>query len=324
MSEPQPHTILFHGNCIDGWFSAYIAHSFIVNVGPVQMFPISPGQTNTWPSEKQMTGTHILLVDVSVDKVHREKWMANGALSVNCIDHHYSSIEHWPEDACPINIESCAALQTFRHFYPNRPVPFWLNTIDRVDRWENVTYEDRCLREMLNVIAHKPVQKKIPEAFLLTNQFISDMEDPTKIATYMAQGKIILDKKDNNLLQTLKDGGLYIFTEEHLNGWKLPDTWLSARVYIIDNTNIVFDTTEAAHIVFTHYPDINIFINYRRKTFYTKGPNPVMKTVYVYSARSRGFNLTEGTIFNGHPTAAGASIVKEDGLMLPFLLDPTK
>ena len=150
------------------------------------------------------------------------------------------------------------------------------------------------------------------------------MEDQTKIATYMAQGKIILDKKDNNLLQTLKDGGLYIFTEEHLNGWKLPETWLSARVYIIDNTNIVFDTTEAAHIVFTHYPDINIFINYRRKTFYTKGPNPVMKTVYVYSARSRGFNLTEGTIFNGHPTAAGASIVKEDGLMLPFLLDPTK
>ena len=117
---------------------------------------------------------------------------------------------------------------------------------------------------------------------------------------------------------------MYRFTEEYLKGWKLPDTWLSAYVYIIDNTNIVFDTTEAAHIVFTHHPEVNIFINYRKKIVYTKGPKPVMKTLYVYSARSRGFNLTEGTIFNGHPTAAGASIYKEDVAMLPFIIDPTK
>jgi hypothetical protein len=42
--------------------------------------------------------------------------------------------------------------------------------------------------------------------------------------------------------------------------------------------------------------------------------------MYVYSARSRGVNLTEGTIFQGHPAAAGASIVQEAGVFMPFLL----
>ena len=314
------HTILFHGNCIDGWFSAYIAHSYISKLGPVRLFPISPSQSNTWPGMDIMAGTHILMVDVSVAENYRAEWIAKGALSVNCIDHHLSSAEHWPEYACPINIESCAAMQTFRHFYPNDPIPFWLVIIDRIDRWVNVTYEDRCLREILNEIAHKPVQKKIGDAFTLTQKFIEDMKDLDKVNSYMAQGKLILDKKDTALAAILSKGTIHTFTEEYITGWKLPCTWLSSCVFIIDNTNIVFDSTEAAHIIFTTNPNISVFINYRKKSFYTKDPKPVTKTVYVYSARSRGVNLVEGTIFNGHPASAGASIIKENDTFLPFIV----
>jgi hypothetical protein len=44
------------------------------------------------------------------------------------------------------------------------------------------------------------------------------------------------------------------------------------------------------------------------------------KSVIVYSARTHGFNVTEGTIFKGHPTAAGASLVQGEVPVLPFLL----
>ena len=320
-----PHTILYHGNCIDGWFSAYFAYTSIGLTNNVQMFPISPGQMNTWPNVKQMAGTHVLLLDVSVAEIHRTNWMENGALSVNCIDHHSSSIEHWAHDACPINVESCAAMQTFRHFYPEHPVPFWLEMIDRIDRWDNVTYEDRCIREILTIISHKPVQRKLDEAFMLTQQFIMHMTNPLNMEMYLAQGKQILDKKDVELSAILLKGGIHTFTHDYITGWKLPESWLSTNVYIIDNTNIVFDTTEASHIIFMNNPNVSIFINYRKKTFYTKDPKPVKKTMYVYSARSRGVNLTEGTIFNGHPSAAGASIIKEDNsVFLPFLLNLDK
>jgi hypothetical protein len=320
-SIPSKFTILFHGNCIDGWFAAYIANQALTPVGTVTMFPISPSQTNTWPSTATMAGSTILLLDVSVAENHRQAWMAGGALAVHCIDHHASAVEHWPAGACPINIASCAALQTYQHFHPGAEVPFWLHHIDRIDRWDNPTYEDRCVREVLNDIAHKPVQKKMAEAFALTQMFLINMSTPIGLAMVIQQGKQILDQKDAALLGVLSARGtIHNFTQEYITGWNLPASWLGVNAFIIDNTQITLDTTEAAHLVFLHYPDIHVFINYRKKTLYGRGPMAVEKNMYVYSARSRGFNLTEGTIFKGHPTAAGASLIKEEVPMLPFLL----
>jgi hypothetical protein len=241
---------------------------------------------------------------------------------VNCIDHHASAVEHWPAGACPINTAACAALQTWQHFYPTQEVPFWLHHIDRIDRWDNPTYEDRCVREVLNEIAHKPVQKKMAEAFTLTEMFLMQMSNPLGLMMVINQGKAILDQKDAQLLAILGRGTFHTFTQEYVAGWNLPASWMGANVFIIDNTNITLDTTEAAHIVFLHYPHVNVFINYRKKTLYGRGPGAVEKTMYVYSARSRGFNLTDGTILKGHPTAAGASLIKGEAPMLPFLLSP--
>jgi hypothetical protein len=284
------------------------------------MFPISPSQTHTWPSNEQLSGTHILLVDVSVSQTHRDIWTAAGALSVQCIDHHASAIEHWPAEMCPINTEACASVQTWQHFYPELEVPFWLHHIDRIDRWDNPTYEDRCIREVLNEIAHKPVNDKLAEAFVMTEQFLFHMSTPFGVMATIARGKEILDQKDAALLQILNAGTFHIFTPEYISGWNLPQSWLGANVFIIDNTNITLDTTEAAHIVFTHYPQVNIFINYRKKIMYGRGPKAVVKTMYVYSARSRGFDLTEGTFLRGHKTSAGATLIKGEAPILPFLL----
>lgn len=321
MASPTNYTILFHGNCIDGWFSAYIAHSVLKNHGIVNMFPISPSQTNTWPTAAEMAGTHILLLDVSVSEIHRNTWLASGALSVRCIDHHASAIEHWPIGACPINTASCAAVQTWQFFYPGVEIPFWLHHIDRIDRWDNPTYEDRCVREVLNNIAHKPVQKKMAEAFSLTELFFTQMNSPMGVMVVIKEGEQILAKKDAALLETLNKGSFHTFTQEYIDGWQLPSSWLGANVFIIDNTNVTLDTTEAAHLVFQHYPQVNIFINYRKKTLYGKGPDAVEKTMYIYSARSRGFDLTgDKSILRGHPTAAGASLIKGEAPLLPFLL----
>ena len=134
------------------------------------MFPIAPSQSNTWPTSDVMEGTHIWLLDVSVPEHVRTEWMKSGALSVQCIDHHATAVDQWPADACPINTECCAALQTYRYFYPEAKEPEWLHSIDRVDRWVNVTYEDRCLREFLHEIARKPVQHQVADACLSRQQ----------------------------------------------------------------------------------------------------------------------------------------------------------
>lgn len=320
MAVATKYTILYHGNCIDGWFSAYIAHSCLKTVATVTMYPISPNQQNTWPKKETMSGSHILLLDVSVPEENRATWTAAGALSVSCIDHHASAVAHWPTTSCPINTASCAAIQTWQHFYPTVAVPAWLTHIDRIDRWDNPTYEDRCIREVLNIIAHKPVQQKLDEAFALTEQFLLLVSNPVGVMALLAQGKQILDQKDAALLHILSRGLIVPITEAHITSWNLPSHWLGAIVFIIDNTHITLDTTEAAHIMFQHYPTVTAFINYRKKILYGRGAMAVEKEMYVYSARSRGFDLTTGTVLKGHNTSAGCSLIKGEVATLPFLI----
>lgn len=307
------YTILFHGNCIDGWFSSFIAYTALKNTNTIKMFPISPSATHTWPTYPEIAGSHVLLLDVSVAKEHRDTWMAAGALSIACIDHHASALEHsWPIGT--INTAACAALQTWYAFYPGMPIPPWLMIVDRIDRWDNPTYEDRCVREVLNVIAHKPVQKKLDEAIKMSEELLTTINDPGAIAALVMKGVTILDKKDAELLSILNKGVFMFIGADNIALWDLPRSWLGMTIYIIDNSGITLDTTEAAHLVFTKYPVCSVFINYRKKT--VAGG----KTLFTYSARSHGVNLTDGTILRGHPTAAGATFIKKVGEMAPFEL----
>lgn len=325
MATVQPnYNVLYHGNCIDGWFSAYIAHSCLSKVANVKMFPISPNQKKTWPKINILRNTHILLLDVSIAEVNRAEWMNDGVLSISCIDHHSSAIEHWPPSNCPINTTACAALQTWQFFYPATSIPGWLYHIDRIDRWDNPTYEDRCIREVLNLIAHKPVQNKINEAFTLTQQFLNLVSTDIGLLSLLAQGKEILDKKDAALLSILNNGIILTITDIHISTWNLPQSWLGISVYIINNTHITLDTTEAAHLIFQHYPAVSVFINYRKKILEVSPTesDSSIREMFIYSARSRDFDLLTGTIFKGHKTSAGCSLLKNTVSVLPFITNP--
>jgi hypothetical protein len=323
----ESHTILFHGNCVDGWFACYIAYSILRTKGSLSMYPIAPGQPNTWPSAAVLEGTHVLMVDVSVPEATRDHWMAHGALSIKCIDHHASAVEHWSA-CCPIHVESCAAIQTWQHFYPALPIPFWLQQIDRMDRWDHPTEDDRSIREILIHISHKPVQKRFDQAIQMTEDFLKKVSTQEGWSEIVEKGRAILEKKDAALRETLTAGRTVVISETELLAWHLPETWMGKLVYLMDNTNQPFDSTEASHLVFTHYPETDVFINYRKKSFRVGGRNiepcyrerlAMDQQMIVYSARSQSLSLTEGTILRGHPTSAGASLLIGEAAFFPFL-----
>jgi hypothetical protein len=320
-------TILFHGNCIDGWFSAYFAHQALTEKGAtIQLFPIAPSQSNTWPHASVMENTDIWLLDVSVAEEFRDDWLREGALSVHCIDHHATACDHWSN---AIDTTACAAVQTYRFFYPDREIPAWLSSVDRVDRWVDVTYEDRCLREFFGEISSLPVERHMNDAFRKTDQFIADYQlDPAAtLDTSHRKGAIRLDKKDTALIRLMAERGkLVTVTEDVMGAWRLPTAWEGKTVLLMDTTSVLLDTTEAAHLAFIDDPTIDVFINYRKKVYYDvpKGARPDQRhEMIVYSARSRALDLTTGTIFQGHLMAAGASLVIGRAPHFPFLLDPT-
>ena len=309
-------TILFHGNCIDGWFAAYILHAYLKNSSlnsNINLFPISPNQIRTWPKMHLMKDTRVYLVDVSVPADIRQKWMNSGVLSINCIDHHQTSLNHWTGTTgqATIDTSQCAALLTWNMVNPSIPVPIWLQQIDRLDRWDNPTYEDRCLREMLNIISHLPVQGKIADAFTMTNMFIQQYSDPIGATNILQQGSTLLAQKNVNLNSILQAGMVIQIDDAALNAWQLPPEWLGLYLFIINTTAITLDSTEASHLVFQSLPAVQVFINYRVKTSHHHLDGA--KTHVIYSARSKtdgqggGIDITRGTIFEGHPNSAGAS-----------------
>jgi hypothetical protein len=309
----SPVTILFHGNCIDGWFAAYILHASLSgSATTINMFPISPNQIRTWPKMHIMKGSRVYLVDVSVSADIRQKWMNSGVLSICCIDHHQTSIDHWTGTTGQAHIDTtqCAALLTWNMVNPGVPAPMWLQQIDRLDRWDNPTYEDRCLREMLNIISHLPVQGthgdkgKLEEAFAMTNMFIMQYNDPSGLTNILHQGAVLLAQKNAGLNNILQAGMVVQVDEATRIAWQLPVEWHGRYVFIINTTSITLDSTEASHLVFQSLPAVAVFINYRMKTSHEG-----TKTHIIYSARSRvhDIDLTRGTIFAGHPNSAGAS-----------------
>ncbi len=301
------YSILFHGNCIDGWFSAYLMYKYLQTLqgsvnSNIDMYPISPKLKHTWPHENKLKGRNVILLDTSVPYAVRQKWLKNGgACCIYCIDHHSTSVDQWSRcnkdnHRAHINVGKCTAMLVWELYYGGQQMPLWLYSIDRVDRWDNPTYSDRCLKEILHVISLLPTRQKIDEAFTLTDTFIANFNNEVTLNEMMMKGKQYLDNKIGALNALLTKGKFVTIDENMIAQFNLPNEWLNTLLYIIDTTDVAIDSTEASHHVFTNYTNCKMFINYR---FSAKSSS------YTYSARSIGVDLTQYNFFKGHPNSAG-------------------
>lgn len=272
-----------------------------------------------------MSGTHILLLDVSVPAETRQSWLQAGAHCVSCIDHHEGSIPHWSAESChgvaAIDTTHCAAMMTHKLFYPHEETPGWLHAIDRIDRWDQPTFQDRCFREIMAGISKLPVEGRTMEAITTFQQFLSDVENPERLAGLLEAGRLSLMKKDSELFAILNGRGTVIdLTQEHATAWGLGENWIGQRLFLVNNTDVVIDTTEAAYLTFEYHPaKPTLFVNYRHR----RVSKPILREMIVYYGRAKadsGFNLMEGSLLRGHPTAAGATVfLDEPHSALPFI-----
>jgi hypothetical protein len=305
------HSILFRGNSLDAFIATYLMNSHFM--GETKLYPISAHQTSTWPSKQDIAGSHVIMIDVNVPSNIHATWLKNGILSVNWIERYNSSYTtiNYTDDMC-------VAQRVFMFTNQGLAVPAWIQAIDRIARWSKITHEDRCIREMLDEMVHMPVKGHIKQALENAYQIIQLLErgpteNPVLYAEFIQCGGHQLQIKDSALMKILSAGQIHVFTAEHVDKWGLSSNWLGANVFLLQNTNYVIDTNEAAHLTFIAYPGLHVFINYRKKIINGK-------MTYVYSARSQNFDLTaDSGIFKGHPTAAGASIVEDDAMFAaPF------
>lgn len=317
-------SLIFHGNCIDGWFSAYIIYrSWIQVTTNIAFYPISPNLAHTWPSLEQVTGTEIIMTDVSVPEETMVAWKSVAA-SFYCIDHHASSKDLMSSMSCCLHdTGACATYLVWQVMHPGLPIPEWVKQIDRIDRWDNVTEDDRAMREILHQIALMPVKGCVADAicnsqiYILAND-LATLGDPIQLNGMRHDGMIALREKEVRLANILERGSSITITKSIADVWQIPESWIDKTGFIIDTTGIILDSTEAGFLAFKQNESAEFFINYRVKDYFNRRTQLLERT-YIYSARAReGFDLTSYSLFAGHPCSAGASF-KSVGVPAPFV-----
>lgn len=299
------YSLVYRGNAIDGWMSAFVAHTALKELGhPTRLYSIGGGRP---PTDQQICfwkGTHVLLLDLSMDKESQEKMIAGGVLSVSCVDHHETAVADWPEGMVDTTIST--VLQVWRRWYADQVTPFWIDAVNRISLWKQPLWDDRCLREVLTPIAHmRPL-----DALRATEALMKWMSAPlsAEFQGLMAQGQQRLLAKDQELMTFLLERGrTHVLQEKDLILWGLCPEWNGLICFVLENSDHIIDTNEAAHLVFTHIPGVQVFVNFRKKVRnLSQNGIPLAGLVYLYSARSTAFDLTTGDFFHGQKQSAGA------------------
>lgn len=309
----ETYSIVYRGHSIDGWMAAFLAYTALSRPRMIYFYPVTATRTVSDEQAQKWRGSHVLFLDLSIDRAAQEKLMAAGALSIKCIDHHETALGDWEEGVIQVGVST--TFQTWLVFFPGQIVPYWIDAVARLSLWKDPTWEDRCLREVLLPIAHlKPW-----EALDATEALVRSMLNPmcAEFQSRMMEGQARLVQKDEELLDFLVERGrTHVIGARDVEAWRLGMEWLGLSVFLLENTNHVIDTNEAAHLVFHHAPHIDAFVNMRRRTVHDRQGK---RSVYVYSARSRAFDLTQGGFFQGHRQSAGAqAAVQEKRFVIDF------
>jgi hypothetical protein len=298
---------LYRGNSINGWLSAFLSHSVLIDQGMnITFHPLCGHRVVTEKEVKSWKGTHVLMLDMDADRVEENKLslLNGGVLSLEVIGS---------------QMETSTVVEVWRRWYGSEEMPFWLASMDRIIRWSNPTWEDRCLREVMLPLTHM-----LPGVALgATEAFMYWMTNPTgaEFQTLMTQGQARLMEKDMVLGAFLHSkGGVHEIRASDAEAWGLSPEWVGLKAFLLENTDAVLDTNEAAHLVFTNYLDVGIFVNYRKKMRKAVGSGNKLGVAYVYSARSKAFDLTTGGFFQGRAGSAGAQVPAGRAVM-PFVLN---
>jgi hypothetical protein len=304
----QPaYSLLYRGNSVNGWLSAFVSSTALRSQGlDVAFYPLCGHRVMTKKEVEAWKGTSVLLLDLDLEQEEKNKetLLEGGVLSVEAIT------------ASPSG-ETSTLVEVWRRWYGEAEKPFWLTSMDRIIRWSCPTWEDRCLREVFLPLAHmRPLDAlRATEAFMTWT--VTPMEP--EFQGIMTQAQARLMEKGYHLSNFLRGHGVvHVIQEDDAKAWGLTPEWVGLRAFLLDNTDTVLDTNEAAHLVFVGFPDVALFVNYRKKA--RKSVSGEYGMAYLYSARSKAFDLTTGGFFHGRAGSAGAQVpVGKDGRM-PFVV----
>lgn len=137
MAMSDPHLVIYHANCYDGFTAAFIADDALLTRGvDVELHPARYGEP-----PPDVAGRDVLVVDFSYPREAMEAMHADAA-SLLVLDHHATAEEACRDlPFCQFDMERSGCGMTWDHFHPDQPRPFYVQRIEDRDLWR-MAFED--------------------------------------------------------------------------------------------------------------------------------------------------------------------------------------
>lgn len=323
-SNPELTSILFRGNDIDGWMSAYFvacACNSKSHPNSVRLYPCSPHKLHSWPTPSKLYGTNIIMTSVTPPFDVYMSYVPV-AKSIHIFEHH-RDVQKMKNICQNIHHDenSSSTLIAFKYFMPHRSIPDWVGLVDRLTHWSNLSEDDLAIREILHPISCLALNDSIEKAIYETISFLRKYSEFYNRRELIIDGLDKLHSKYFQLKNIINRGYVLCLNSESLATWNLPENWIGKKVFVVNTSGIIIDTSSAAHLIFGTKQEVDIFVNYRIYTRYVPSINDV-RSEFVYSIRARrdaGIDLTQKSVFAGNSLSAGAKYFAGTDIELPFI-----
>lgn len=182
MEQKQPDIIvLYHAECPDGFAGSFAAWK---KFGDEALYM---GVYHNTPPPEEVYGRHVYILDYCYPvEITRE--LISKVKSLTVIDHHVSNVPAVKLAGGIIDMEHSGGVLSWHYFHPDKKLPRLFENIEDIDLWR---FKLPYTNELAEITTLCPLDYEV------WDEMVSEVETEAGLEKYVAEGKILLKKRDD-------------------------------------------------------------------------------------------------------------------------------
>ncbi len=181
--EVNDIVVLYHAECPDGFAGSYAAWKKFGNKATYL------GVYHNTPPPDIIYGKNVYTIDYSYPLSIVEQILPK-VKSLTIIDHHVSNIPAVKLAGGVMDIEHSGAVLAWHYFHPDKKLPRLFKNVEDVDIWK---FKLPYTTELAEITTLYPMEYKV------WDKMVKEMDTPAGLKKYVAEGKILLKKRDDTV-----------------------------------------------------------------------------------------------------------------------------
>ena len=278
-------TVLYHGDCIDGFASAFACYYFMKTMNKKKRVTFIPCQHQKPPPN--VLGKNVLICDFSY-KYETLKRMINDANKLAILDHHVSAekdLKNIDKSHKVFDKSHSGAYITWAYFFGEDNVPLFIRYVEDNDIWA---------KKLPNTKAFTAFIFNLPKTFDIYEKLL---DDKYVLNTVIPMGEGMQKQNDSYIADGIKKAAVNFML-------------IDSKLYFVASVNTSILKSEIGNSIFNMYPNANFALchsqnSFTGETYLSLRSVDTATDVEVIASKFGG---------GGHRNAAGLSVFGSDTL----------